>query len=88
MASPAKRKKIAASPLKRQGKGAVRSGKPKIRKVAGRYIATRAAKSAAAARPSAVLPTADVGMVGLGVMGRNFLLNMAESGFSVQTFLR
>ena len=25
----------------------------------------------------------DIGMVGLGVMGRNFLLNMAEHGFSV-----
>ena len=25
----------------------------------------------------------DFGMVGLGVMGRNFLLNIADSGFSV-----
>ena len=25
----------------------------------------------------------DIGMVGLGVMGRNLLLNMAEHGFSV-----
>ena len=25
----------------------------------------------------------EIGMVGLGVMGRNFLLNMADHGFSV-----
>ena len=25
----------------------------------------------------------DIGMVGLGVMGRNFVLNMADNGFSV-----
>jgi 6-phosphogluconate dehydrogenase len=28
-------------------------------------------------------PTAEIGMVGLGVMGRNLLLNMADHGFSV-----
>ncbi|MEN0003440.1 MAG: NADP-dependent phosphogluconate dehydrogenase [Bacteroidota bacterium] len=28
-------------------------------------------------------PTFDFGMIGLGVMGRNFLLNIADSGFSV-----
>ncbi len=28
-------------------------------------------------------PGADIGMVGLGVMGRNFVLNMADHGFSV-----
>ena len=30
--------------------------------------------------------TFDIGMVGLGVMGRNLLLNMADHGFSVVGF--
>ena len=28
----------------------------------------------------------DIGMVGLGVMGRNFLLNMADNGYTVAGF--
>ena len=31
-------------------------------------------------------PTADVGMIGLGVMGRNLALNMADHGFTVAAF--
>jgi len=30
--------------------------------------------------------TADVGMIGLGVMGRNLALNMADHGFRVAAF--
>jgi len=30
----------------------------------------------------------DIGLLGLGVMGRNFVLNMADHGFSVSVFNR
>jgi UDP-N-acetyl-D-mannosaminuronate dehydrogenase len=35
-----------------------------------------------------LFPTSDIGMIGLGVMGRNLLLNMAEKGFSVAGYDR
>ncbi len=30
----------------------------------------------------------DIGLIGLGVMGRNFVLNMADHGFSVAVYNR
>ncbi len=33
-------------------------------------------------------PTYDIGMIGLGVMGRNLALNMADHGFAVAGYNR
>ena len=32
--------------------------------------------------------TCDIGLIGLGVMGRNFVLNMADHGYAVAAYNR
>ena len=34
------------------------------------------------------MPQADIGLIGLGVMGQNLALNMADNGFTVAVFNR
>src|SRR5678810_516824 len=38
--------------------------------------------------PRATPPTCDVGLIGLGVMGQNLILNMADHGYKVAVYNR